>query len=102
MSTRLESDDPKDWTITVDGVADVPFVVAVALAGPPLEPWRIWRHGHIEACGLFDYGPGYGPLLTIVFEGGAVVWRPDEEPKKRIQKVNWRQVKQVAEALGLS
>lgn len=99
--THLESDDPRTWVLTVDGVPGVPYLVAMALGGQPPEPWRVYRYGHVEACGPVDYGPGYGTLLTILFEGGAVVWRPQEEAKKQIQKVPWRELPRIAKALGV-
>lgn len=92
--------DAAAWTVTVDGVPGVPFLLVEALGGAPPYPWRLPRYGRVEACGLVDYG-AYGPLLTLLCEGGAVVWRPQAAPGQQIGMVPWRDTARVAAALGV-
>lgn len=96
----MEPDDPRTRTVTLDGIEGVPFLVAMALGGTPGLPWRWPRYGKVEACGWVDYGP-YGRLLTVLMEGSAIVWRPDEAPNKQIGMVPWRMLATVAATLGV-
>jgi hypothetical protein len=89
-------------TETMDGIPGVPWYVCQALGGAEPSSLRLARYGKVLACGPVAF-PGYGTPVVTLFEGGALAFYPDAEGwERKAQKVHFRDLARVAEALGLT